>query len=278
MGRSVVAVEENPLVLRMAEANLVPYGLTARFVRANLTREPLPPCDAAFADPSRRAGGRRTLSVHDCQPPLTALLDRVPRGFPLAVKLAPGVPRDELAGFDADVEFISLGGELKECVLWFGPLRTGLTRASVLPGPHVLEGTPLPAADWGPVGRYVYDPDPAVTRSGLVSLLAVQLTAHLIDPGIAFLTADTFTPTPFATAYRVEEVLPYSPKRIGAWLKSHGIGRVTIVKRGSSADEEGLQKLWKVKGDGHRQLLLTRSGGEPVAIVAERLEKDERPG
>ena len=38
--------------------------------------------------------------------------------FPARVDLA------ELAGYPAEIEFISDGGELKECVLWFGPLRT----------------------------------------------------------------------------------------------------------------------------------------------------------
>ena len=58
------------------------------------------------------------------------------------MKVAPGFPKDELAGFDAGPEFVSLGGELKECVLWFGPLRSAEVRATVLPGPHTLTGDP----------------------------------------------------------------------------------------------------------------------------------------
>jgi SAM-dependent methyltransferase len=271
-GREVVAIDVELLVLRMAEANLAAYGLIAQFLHRDLTADPVPDADASFADPTRRSGGRRTLSVRDCEPPLAVLLGRLPAGYPLAVKLAPGVPREELAEFDADAEFISLGGELKECVLWFGPLRTGRVRASVLPGPHVLEGVPEPAEDWGPVGRFVYDPDPAVDRSGLVPLLAEQLGARPIDPGIAFLSADLLHPTPFASAYRVEEVVPFSPKRVGAWLRSHGVGRVTFVKRGSPVDVEELRRRWKLRGEDHRQVLLSRSGGDPVAIIAERVE------
>ena len=48
----------------------------------------------------------------------------------LAAKIAPGVAWSDLTRWDAEVEFISVEGELKECVLWFGPLRTAAFRAS----------------------------------------------------------------------------------------------------------------------------------------------------
>lgn len=275
-GRTVVAVDRDPLLLRMAEANLAVYGFTAQFVLGDALAADWPSIDAAFADPGRRPGGRRTLSVHDSEPPVPAIVARFPAGFPLAVKVAPGVPRGDLAGFDADPEFVSLDGELKECVLWFGPLRTGQVRATVLPGPHVLSGTPDPIAAIGPVGAYLYDPDPAVSRSGLVGTLAEELGARGIDHGIAFLTSDALTSAPFAAAYRVEEVMPFSPKRVGGWLKESEVGRVTIVKRGSDGDAEELVRSWKLRGDGHRQVILTRVAGRQTAIIAERVIGERR--
>ena len=224
-------MDRDPLMLRMTEANLAAYGLSTRFVCGDALTAELPPVDAVFADPGRRPGGRRTLSVHDSEPPVPAVVARFPNGSPMAVKVAPGVPRHELAAFDADPEFISLDGELKECVLWFGPLRLGRVQATVLPGPHVLAGSTDVVADVGPIGGYLYDPDPAVSRSGLVGTLAGQLGALGVDHGVAFLTADAFTRSPFASAYRVEEVIPFSPKRVGEWLRQCGVGRVTVVKR-----------------------------------------------
>ena len=88
-----VAVDRGPLMLRMADANLAVYDLSARFVCADVLAAKLPPVDAAFADPGRRPGGRRTLSVHDSEPPVPAVLARFPDGFPLAVKVAPGALR-----------------------------------------------------------------------------------------------------------------------------------------------------------------------------------------
>lgn len=200
------------------------------------------------------------------------MVGRFPRGFPLGVKVAPGFPKDELTGFDAGLEFISLNGELKECVLWFGPLRSDPVRATVLPGPHTLTGDPGTAVDVGPVGRFLYDPDPAVTRAGLVGELGRHLGARQIDPRIAFLTSDALTATPFAAAYRVEEVLPFQARRVGAWLNARGVGRVTVVKRGSAVDADELVAKWKLRGGAHRAVILTRAAGRPVAIVGERVE------
>jgi hypothetical protein len=269
-GLAVVAVDRVPLRVRMAEANLAVYGLSGRFVCADALEADLSDCAAAFADPGRRRDGRRTLSLHESEPPVSALVGRFPDGFPLGVKVAPGFPKGELAGLDAGPEFVSLGGELKECALWFGPLRFAGVRATVLPGPHTLAGDPTAAADVGPVWAYLYDPDPAVTRAGLVGELGHRLAARQIDARIAFLTSDAFTPTPFASAYRVEEVLPFRVKQVGEWLKARGVGRVTVVKRGSPVDADDLVAKWKLRGDGHRAVILTRALDRPVAIIGER--------
>ncbi|MGL6097566.1 MAG: class I SAM-dependent methyltransferase [Fimbriiglobus sp.] len=273
-GRAVTCVDRDPVRLRMAEANLAAYGFRGTFLTRDVLADPLPDVTAAFVDPGRRPGGRRVLAVSDYEPSLDAVLARLPAGFPLAAKVAPGVPRDDLRRLPAEAEFVSFAGELKECVLWFGPLRRATVTATVLPGPHTLTATgPPPSADLGPVGRFVYDPDPAVTRSELVGVLAARLGAVQFEPNIAFLTADALAepPTPFASAYRVEDVLPFHVKRVGEWLRSRSVGRVTIVKRGSTADADELVKRWKLRGDGHREVLLTRAGGEPVAIIAERV-------
>ena len=111
-----------------------------------------------------------------------------------------------------------------------------------------------------------------LTRSGLVGVLAADLRAWQIDPAVAFLSSDTLLSTPFAAAYRVEEAMPFRAKRVGERLRALGVGRVTIVKRGSSADADELQRKWKLRGEGHRAVILTRSDGRPTAIIAERVD------
>ena len=144
-----VGIDRDPDRLALASANLQATGLQDRvdLVQADLTA-PLPLASgrdlALFFDPARRAAGRRVFSVRAYQPPLDIVLDWLPAYPALGVKISPGVKLAELDGYQAELEFISLNGQLKEAVLWFGPFRTAHTRATVLPGAHTLvtEGPP----------------------------------------------------------------------------------------------------------------------------------------
>jgi hypothetical protein len=246
------------------------------FLLADVLADPLPEVGAVFVDPARRSGGRRFVSLAEYQPPPRELLARFPPGFPVACELAPAVSREELEAFAGEVEFVSLEGELKECVLWLGPLVTVRRRATVLPsGESLAADAPAPPLLVTAPRRFLYDPDPTVTRAGLVTNLGEQLAATMIDPTIAFLTNDARTPTPFATGYEIEEAMPFHARRLGEALRGRGVGRVTVVKRGSAVVGEDLVRKWKLTGSGHRCVILTRAGGEPFAIIASR---NDEPG
>jgi hypothetical protein len=273
-GPVVEAVDSDPLRIAMAGANAAALGVRER-VRCRLgdaLTVPLPEARAAFADPARRADGRRYLDPEDYTPPLSALRARFPPGFPLAVKIAPGVAQADLKAVDAEVAFVSLNGELKECVLWFGALRTTARRATVLPSAQTLFADEVyePRPHMTP-RAFLYDPDPAVTRAGLVSALAEQLDAHPIDPQVQLLTATHHTPTPFATAFAVEHVAPFHVRLLRDYLRERHVGRITVIKRGSPADADDLLRKLRLDGAHHRTVVLTRTDGWHAMIVGERL-------
>jgi SAM-dependent methyltransferase len=282
-GCRVEAIDRDELRLAMAGANAAALGLAdrVRVTRGDVLAMPLPPADAAVADPSRRAGDRRFLAPDRYDPPLGAVLGRFPVGFPLAAKIAPGVARRDIEGYDAEAEWITAGGELKECVLWFGPLKTAGRRATVIgPPPPAGEGScipslaadrPVPDPPAGPIGEYLFDPDPAVIRADLVGLLAGRLGAVAVDPGVAVLTAPAGVASPFADTYRVEHAAPVHPGRLRDYLRERRVGRVTVLKRAAEVDADGLVKKLKLGGPDHRHLILTRSGGRAVAVVGEKL-------
>jgi hypothetical protein len=268
---SVIAVDRDPLRLRMAERNVAAYELTerVRFIQADVLADPLPSVDAVFADPARRSDGRRFISLANYQPSPRDLLARFPANLPAAFKLAPAVPWAELEAFRGEAEFVSLNGELKECVLWLGPLVSVRRRATVLPDNESLAAdNPDPPLPVGPPKRYLYDPDPAITRAGLVTNLGGRLGATMLDHSIAFLTTDQWHPTPFARGYVVEEVLPFHARRLGELLKTRQVGHVSVLKRGSAVAVEKLVRRWKLTGTEHRFVILTQVSGAAVAIIA----------
>jgi hypothetical protein len=295
-GLPVTGVDRDPLRLALAEANALALGLAerVRFVQADLEREAPPPAGAIFFDPARRSGGRRVFTLAEYAPPV-ALVERWRAGTPaIGVKVAPGVSDDELAALRVpEVEFISLDGELKEAVLWFGPLASEGRRATVLLSARAggargegVEGNRSSAAASartmiGGAGddeprpevaeprAYLYEPDPAVIRAHLVAQLAAELGAAQLDREIAYLTADAAVATPFARCWRVIEWLPFALKRLRVRLREHGAGPVTVKKRGSPLDPDVLAR--SLSGDGARPLVvvLTQVRGRHAALICD---------
>jgi len=268
---AVVAVDKDPLRLALAEENLRVYDRhdRATFIAGQVLDVPLSDLEAAFFDPDRRSGGRRRVRIRDYLPPLDAVRARLPSGIPLGVKVAPAAPWDELRTFDAEAEFLSVDGELKECVLWFGPMRTTGRRATVLPaGSTLAADRPADPAEPGPPLAYLYDPDPAVVRSGLVANLGTELGARPVDRDIAYLTCDRCVSTPFARCYQVEDAMPFHARQLGERLRSMKVGPVTITKRGSAVDVDELRRKWKLTGPESRTVILTRVLGRPFALIA----------
>lgn len=269
------------LRLRIAQANLASAGLSARsqFIQADLTTAL--PLSAArvgvFFDPARRLEGRRIFSVQSYRPPLEIVLSWLEQYPAIGVKISPGVALDELRPYPAEIEFISLNGELKEAVLWFGALRTAGRRATLLPGEHSLAADVpddhLDVSDLG-IGdprAYLYEPDAAVLRAGLVRRLAEQMDAVQLDPDIAYLTTDRVVETPFARGWQIETWLPFNLKRLRAVLHSNGINRVVVKKRGSPIEPEALihsLKLSRAAGETvERTLFLTHLRGRPIVVI-----------
>ena len=271
-GRDIVAIDRDPVMVALTQANLDAAGLPGRAVVGDALTWDLAGFDAAFVDPGRRGGGRRVLGVEQCEPPLSALERRFPAGFPWAAKLAPGIPRDDLARYGhAEAEFVSVRGELKECVFWFGPLVTAGTRATLLPSGETLTGVAGAYCELGTLGKFVLDPDATISRGDLMAALAATVGGRQYDPGLAMLTADTLTPSPFATAYRVIAALPWDARRVTAALAEHDVGRLTILKRGGNLDADEVRRALKVRGTLARELILTRYEDRLTAILAEKV-------
>jgi SAM-dependent methyltransferase len=266
-GRSALGVDRDPVHARMAALNAQLYGAADVRVRCEDVRlADLTGVEAVFVDPARRRGDRRELRPERSEPPLEWCLGLAGTVPAVGIKAAPGLPR-ELAPPGWELEFVSVGGDLKEAALWSPSLATVPRRATLLPGEHTLAPAPGPEVDCRPPGTYLLDPDPAVTRAGLVEDLARTLGAWKLDPQIAFLSADTPIVTPFARTLRVEESLPWGEKALRSVLRRLGVGAVDIRKRGSAVDVEALRRRLKLEGPRRATVVLTRVGGRPWALV-----------
>ncbi|GAB7032823.1 class I SAM-dependent methyltransferase [Streptomyces sp. NPDC021749] len=281
-GIRVLAVDRDPLACAAARANAEALGLAELIeVRcADVTEVDTAGYDAVFVDPARRtkARGGRIFDPEAYSPPLSWAVEAARTAPFAALKIAPGVPHEALPE-DAETEWISYGGEVKEAVVWFArtgggerPVPGG-RRATLLPGADSLLGAGLPDPEPGPVGRYLYEPDGAVIRAHLVADVARQVDGRLIDPTIAYVTADALRPTPFATAYVITDVLPFHVKRLKALLRERGVGVAVIKKRGSAVEPEELRKKLKLGGGASCTIFLTRVAGAPTMLLGQPAEE-----
>jgi hypothetical protein len=275
----VIGIDLDMLRLEMAKANFrsICPNSEAQFLQANL-EDPLPiagtACMAIFFDPSRRGEEKRVHSVHNYHPALSVIDEWIKLVPAVGVKISPAVDLSEISGYQAELEFISLRGELKEAVLWFGELKSTARRATLLPGPYSMsieDNEDIPKLAVHEPLAFLYEPDPAILRAGLVGLLGAQIGAYQLDPDIAYLTHDRQIETPFATAYEVEEWFPFHLKRLRSTLRKRGIERVVVKKRGSPiVPEKLIHDLHLKEGSGgsseERIIFLTHLRGRPIAL------------
>jgi SAM-dependent methyltransferase len=268
-GVEVLAVDRDPLTCAVAHANMAALGL-AELVEvrcADVTEVDTGAYDAVFADPARRGGRGRVFDPEAYSPPLSWAIGAALKAPCAALKVAPGVPHDAVPA-EAEAEWVSDRGEVKEAVLWFGTA-PGTRRATLLPGSNSLVGEGLPNPAVREVGRWLYEPDGAVIRAHLVAEVARSLDGGLIDATIAYITADELRPTPYAVPYEITDVLPFNVKRLKALLREREVGVLTVKKRGSAVEPEELRRKVKPQGPHAATVFLTRVAGAPSMLVGQ---------
>ncbi|WP_435746752.1 THUMP-like domain-containing protein [Nocardioides sp. SYSU DS0663] len=274
-GLTCAGVDLDPVRVAVAEANLAALDLPGAVMVADATTVDPAPFDVAFADPARRTGRGRTFDVEDWTPPW-AFVERLLRRD-ACVKVAPGIPHD-LVPPGVEAEWVSDRGEVKEAALWSGGLATTARRATVIRDGGLVTLTDEDAPPLGEagvavraVGRYLYEPDGAVVRAGLVTAVAAAVTGGLVDEHIAYVTSDEARPSPFARGYEVLEELPYREKALRAALRERGVGPLTIKKRGVEVVPEQLRKRLALTGQEEATLVLTRVAGAGTALLVRPL-------
>jgi SAM-dependent methyltransferase len=267
-GMTCVGIDLDSVRVAVAEANLAVLGLGGAVSVADATTTDTTPFDVAYADPARRSATGRSFNVDEWTPPWSFVQTLFARDS--CVKLSPGIPH-HLVPEGVEAEWVSDHREVKEAVLWSARLSTTRRRATLIGdgGLATLTDEDDPGAGTGPVADYLYEPDGAVIRAGLVTAVAAGVEGHLLDEHIAYVTSSKPFHTPFARSFRVVEELPYREKPLKAALRERRIGRLTIKKRGVSVVPDELRKRLSLHGEVEATLVLTRVAGKGTALLVE---------
>lgn len=279
LGLDVTAWDIDDATAAIAAHNLRHFpDVRARVGRAEDVQ--IPDGHGAWLDPARRTPGRtdaagRTSRVFrlDAISPswqdVRTIAARVPA---TGVKLAPSFPHAQVPA-GAEAAWTSLDGEVLECAVWWGPLvHTPGRTATVLRAGTVLQLTQADVPD-GPVGDvaprpggWLYEPDPAVLQAGLVG--ALEGAVDGAEAGVGYVASDHEVDVPYARRFRVIEVLPTSAKRVSAALRAHGIGAVTIKRRGGRLDPQTFRRSLRLHGgQDHGTVVLTAQADRPLILL-----------
>ena len=175
---------------------------------------------------------------------------------------------DDLVPGGWEIEFVSERGELKEAVLWSPAIATAARRATVLPAGVTMTAEAGPDIDVRAPGAYLIDPDPAITRAGLVEPLARSLgDCWKIDSRIAFISSDAELTTPFGRTLVIEASMPWSLALLKTELRARNIGVVDLRKRGSAVDVDDLHRRLRLSGNRSATVVLTRVADKPWMLI-----------
>ena len=272
-GLEVTAIEKDEPTANIAKHNLINYPMaTVSHADAlDIKSE-----SASFwLDPARRklsskAAGRVMLKPEDFSPNLDFAFEIGAR-HTAGIKLAGSLPH-ELIPEDCEANWVSHNNELVETVLWFGELGQSGKRSALILADTITEYSgDLVQAPISEVGKYVYDPNPALVRSHLLGAFAIENALWAIAPSIAYLCSNSELSSPWLRGFEVIESLPLDVKRIAKRMSELDIGTLEIKKRGVDITPEQLRPKLKLKGKNAATLILTRVGDARKALVCQPL-------
>jgi len=225
--------------------------------------------EAIFIDPDRRPTGRRLLEAEDLSPSLSDILKLQKITPHILVKLSPAMNYREVEiTVDHSWEFISEQGELKEILLCLGDFAAAGSRALLLPQARSLEANQKQIKVGG-IKSFLYEPDAAIIRAGLVQDLGAEISAELVDSHLALLTSDEIINSHFCKRYKVKGQMNFNRKQLQKYLRQQQIGKLVIKTRGFNQSVEQFRRKLKLKGANSALLFILRIGDGHRIVFAE---------
>ncbi|MBI9032014.1 methyltransferase [bacterium] len=229
--------------------------------------------EAVFIDPDRRPEERRVIQAEDISPNFDELIKIIHQFQNVVIKLSPVF--DYLNASVAEPhtwEFISEDGVLKEILLCTGSFATPNINRKVVILPQTVFTQNYQSVQVSSIKKFVYDPDPAIIRSGLVQDLAYEVEASLINKHLSILTSDSKINSEFLKGYEVIEYFHYSVKTLKKYLKENQIGKLVVKVRGFPERPNQVISKFKLSGPNTSLIYLIRMDKEFICLVLTRIK------
>ena len=227
--------------------------------------------DAIFIDPDRRPNSNRRIAPEEYSPPFSKIMELRNICPNIAVKLSPAIDYKRLNSLiDCTLEFVSENGTLKEILLCMGDLATeNCERKAVLLPTNLTLQNSNTKTKITEIQKYLFEPDPAIIRAGLVQELGCKIGYHLIDSKLALLTGSHILQSEFGKVFEVEEIMKFDLKKVRKYVRENKIGELIIKTRGFPESVERFRKKIKLKGKKSVVMFILRKGDDHIIVFAQ---------
>ncbi len=225
-------------------------------------------------DPDRRSGrDRPTKRLELYQPSLEWMQQLTRTAAGGGIKISPA--SNFLQKFPGcEIELISLNGECREATVWFGSLAgEHAFRATALPTGDSISAEPLSA--WTNVvpaaAEFMFDPDPAIVRSGLLDVIAEQYSMQRLDSEEEYLTGAECVTSGFVRAFRIEAVLSGNLKDLKQHLRTAPSTHYEVKCRRIPTNADAVRRQLPTGTAAPRVIFFARISGRATIVVAHRV-------
>lgn len=216
-----------------------------------------------YFDPMRRNNTvSKITDLEQMNPPLQEILKKVGPNAPLLIKSSPLLKITPQLKSQFNILVVSLGGECKEILLTkhipnlpTGKMGIYFADAGIL----YDEGDTIQLTHSNDEKKlFIYEPDPALSKSGLADKVAYDLDLRKPGADFGYFLGINQNVEPFFTKYQLIDPLPHKLSEINYVLREFsGIREVIFKKRQSLVNLDILQKKFKLK---------KKSVGDPLLV------------
>lgn len=265
VAQEVSGVDTSPVRARMTEHN---SGVSVEV--ADIAGHPVEGA-LIHVDPGRRSGGRRLWRYADLQPGPDVIEPLLVAAAGAALKLGPGIDWDEVPDHsDRECEVIGDTSGLLQAVIWCGDLARVPGQHTATRLPDGLSYTAVPDSYLSVAtapGRFLLIPHPALERARLVGPRIGSRDAFELAAGLGWLTSDEALEDPWFEEHEILACMPWRPRRIRDWLKSHDGGPVTVRTRAGAIETDREQRALRGTGSIPHTVFGLREGKRIVCYI-----------
>lgn len=239
----------------------------------------MPTTDLIFLDPARRdCAGRKTVLIEDCEPDVCALRETLlSKARFVVVKLSPMLDiaaSIRSLGCVSEVHVVSSGGECKDLLLVLSKNGGSNPDVYVNENERTLHFNAAEEAACMPqmaqaVGKYLYEPGPAMLKAGAFKWTAVHFGLKKLHVNSHLYTSDEHVDDFPGRTFEVEKVMGFGKNDLKQLRQEVTKANITVRNFPSSVD--ALRKKLKIKEGGDVFIFATTTiDNQHVMIVCKK--------